>query len=176
MAATGFDTLQRKLGQLEKEMSGAAATKALNAIGVDAKKDALEALKKDISDGTMSGWWRPTAKRPNRKPIPIVTAFTVTGDTELTIAPRGSSAGPWRVLEEGRKASSAGESYSYKKRRTTKARGTFTAEYSKKRKRNSGSTPAKHTWSEAAELIIKRTPARVHRRYVVDPMTRIFKR
>lgn len=175
-ASSGFATLERKLIQLQKDMSGEAARRALTRIGVDAKKDALEAVKADISDATMSGWWRPTARRPNRKPIQIVTAFNVTGDTELQIVPRGASAGPWRVLEEGRKASSKGDSYGYQKRRFTKSKGVVVSDYTRARKRNSGSTPPKNTWTEASDLMIERTPARVHRYYIVEPMTRQFKR
>lgn len=156
-------------------MSGEAAKRSLTKIGVDAKGDALEAVKADLGDNSMSGWWRPSARRPSRKPIPVVTAFSVVSDTELQIIPRGSSAGPWRVLEEGRKASAKGDEYSYSKRRTTKARGAFTATYTRNRKRNSGSTPAKRTWTEAVRLMQERTPARVHRYYVVQPMRRIFK-
>jgi hypothetical protein len=175
-ASTGFSALERKLGQLHKEMSGEAARKALVRVGVDAKKDALQALKADLGDTSMSGWWKPTAKRPNRKPIEIATAFNVVGDTELQIVPRGASAGPWRVLEEGRKASSKGDTYTYSKRRFTKSKGVVVSDYTRRRKRNSGSTPAKNTWSEAAELMIERTPKRVHTYFVVEPMTRLFTR
>lgn len=174
-ASSGLSGLERKLSLLQKEMSGEAARRALNRIGIDAKKDALEAVKSDLGDTTMSGWWRPSARRPNRKPIPIVTAFNVVGDTELQIVPRGASAGPWRVLEEGRKASAKGDSYGYQKRRFTKTKGVVVSDYTRARKRNSGSTPAKNTWSEAAALMIERTPQRVHRLYVVEPMRRLFK-
>jgi hypothetical protein len=175
-ASPGFDALGRKINQLQREMSGEAAQAAMTKIGVAAKKDAVKAVKADLGDETMSGWWRATARRPTRKPIPIVTAFDVVGDTLLEITPRGSAKGPWRVLEEGRKASSKGDTYTYTRRRKTKTKGITVSTSTRKRKRNSGTTPPKHTWSEAVVEIKSNVPRNAHRYFVVEPMTRLFKR
>lgn len=176
MAASDFTTLARKIGQLQQEMSGANAERHMTVIGVAAKRDALQAVKSDLGDDTMSGWWRASGRRPNRKPIPIVTAFNVVNDTQLSIYPRGASAGPWRVLEEGRKESAKGSEAAYSKRRRLKSGEVVIRQYTRARKRNSGATPAKKTWSKAVDLIVARTPARANHEFVVKPMTDLFTR
>lgn len=174
-ASSGFDALNAKIGQLQREMSGEAARRAMTRIGVEAKKDAVKAVKADIGDESMSGWWRPSVRRPNRKPIPIVTSFDIVSDTELELVPRGSAKGPMRVLEEGRKAGSAGEKREYVRKRKNKAGEISLATAYRTRKRNSGSTPAKHTWTHAVTLIQRNVPRNAHRYFVVKPMTRLFK-
>lgn len=175
-ALSGFDLLARKLDQFQYEISDKAAEDKMVKIGVELKADAVKAVVADLGDETMSGWWRATARRPMREPIPIVTAFDVASDTELLIQPRGASKGPWRVLEKGRKASSKGDTYTYTRRRKTKTKGITVSTGTRKRKRNSGTTPAKHTWSEAVVEMKRNVPKYYHRYFVVEPMIKLFKR
>lgn len=175
-ASSVFDPLARKLGQLEKEMSGEAAQQAMTKIGVEAKKEAVKAVREDLGDESMSGWWKPTQKRPTRKPIPIVTQFDVIGDSVIEIVPRGSAKGPWRVLEEGRKAGTAGEFRDFTKRQKRKDGSVVLKQGRRRYKRNVGASPPKRTWTEAADRILRTLPQFAYRYRVVEPMTRVFKR
>lgn len=124
-----------KMGRLGDELSGAALKRIVTKVGVEAKKDADKAVRADLGDTSMSGWRRG-------RPIPIQARFDVKGDSLVEVLPTPRSRGPWRVLNEGRKA---GQS------RGRRGRAG----------RNNGSTPAKHTWDEAAREIERRSPERI---------------
>lgn len=176
MAADGFATLQRKVQGFEREWSGEASRRRMEWLGVECKKDATEAVVKDLGDQTMSGWWKPSKRRPGRKPVPIVTGFELKSDTALEIEPKGKSKGPWRVLEEGRKASKKGDVYQVTRRYRSKRTGEVSVKtYDRKRKRTSGATGDKNTWTEATDLMRERLPKR-SQKMLNDAMRRHFSR
>lgn len=109
----------------------------LNRIGVAAKKDADEAVGGDVSDRSMSGWWRG-------RPIQVGARFDVVSADEVKVSPTPRSRGPWRVLEEGRQAGTS-------KSRRGRAPRTV------------GATRGKGTWSDAVDKMERRTPERFAR-------------
>jgi hypothetical protein len=120
----------RKMGKLGDELSGAALKRIATSVVVEAKKDADKAVRADLGDTSMSGWRRG-------RPIPIQARFDVKNESQVEVLPSPRSRGPWRVLNDGRKAGTS------------------------RRRRRSGSTRGKNTWDEAAREIERRTPERV---------------
>lgn len=154
MASSGFTTLHRKVSQLEREMSGQASKERLERVAGLTKRDVDEAVRGDLGDLSMSGW-----RRGN--PFPIQGRYDITSDHEFEVNPQRRARGPMRVLQEGRKAYTAGDrrqsgTYTSKKTGLTRAR-TRTV------KRNVGATQGKDTWSDAVRLMEERVPGRVDR-------------
>ena len=113
-----------KLDRVAKDLT---SDKLLQSVGMEGKKIATAALRSDIGDTSMSNWRRG-------KPANLTPRFDVTSDSAVEITPPKRGKGPWRVLEEGRKA---GMSRGTKKRapcRVSASRG-------------------KGTWSSATETM-----------------------
>lgn len=128
--------LERKLDQLAAGIEGRAMRAAITKAGGEGKKLAAEALKGDIGDMSMSNWRRG-------KPINLAVRYDVKRDTEVEIGPNKRAAGPWRVLEEGRKS---GMSKGSRKRKP----------------RPVSSSSGKGTWSDATEKMERELPKVVH--------------
>ena len=83
-----------KLDKVAKDLTDA---KLLQSVGMEGKKIGTGALRNDIGDTSMSNWRRG-------RPINLATRFDVVSDSAVEIGPGKRAAGPWRVLEEGRRA------------------------------------------------------------------------
>lgn len=125
----------------------------LDAIGKAAKQDAAEAVRSDLGDMSMSHWWRG-------RPIEIQARYDVRSDHEVDLAPTPRSRGPWRVLEDGRRAGGAFDLVQVGRRRKDGTRR------GRSRGRNQGATSGKSTWSDASRLMEQRTPQRVQDEHV----------
>jgi hypothetical protein len=151
--ADTFDSYGRRLDKLQRSFDGPDKAKLLHAVGKGAKDDVREAVRGDLGDQSMSNWWRG-------RPIEIAGRYDLEGDDVAEVTPTPRSRGPFRVLEEGRKP---GGSYDLvhvgRRRKDGTRRG-------KSRGRNQGATAAKGTWSDAEQLIEKRTPERVQDEHV----------
>lgn len=121
----------------------------MTTLGVEAKKDAAQAVRGDLGDQSMSGWWRG-------RPIGIAARFDHTGNGSITIEPEPRSRGPWKVLEDGR---SSGMSRGRKGGKRQRVGGVLSTSNSSASRRV-GATRAKSTWTDAGELIEERTPER----------------
>ena len=151
--ADTFATYADKLSKLEKALSGPEAEKLLHAVGKAAKADATEAVQADLGDRSMSHWRRGS-------PIELAARYDVKSDSEVEVLPTPRSRGPWRVMEDGRRAGSAYDLVQVGKRRKDGTRR------GKSRGRNSGATQGKNTWTEASALMEQRTPERVQEEHV----------
>ena len=134
--ADTFATFGDRIKQLNDGINGVELKKKLDKIGVAAKGDALDALKSDIGDTSMSNWRR-------KRPIKIAARYDHKGDYAIEVKPTPRSNGPWKVLEDGRRP---GQS------KPTK-RSPNGRRYS--------SSKGKKTWSHAVDLMEKRMPDRL---------------
>jgi len=141
-----------KLGRIANDLTGKAMRAQLDAVGVGAKRDAAQALRADLGDEDMSNWPRRSGKAAR-----LSVRYDVKSDTSIEVAPTPRARGAWRILEDGRQASSKGDAYSKGKVRKDGTRKQYA------RKRTSGATAAKRTWSEAVEVMERNTPRRVDR-------------
>ena len=146
--ADDFVTVAAKFDKFADDLAGRTLSEALGKLGQAAKKDADEAVRGDLGDLSMSGWWR-------RKPIQIQARYDVVSDHEVEVGPARRAAGPWRVLEEGRRG---GGSFDMVLVGRARKDGTRRG---RSRGRNVGATAGKGTWSDAERLIEDRTPKRV---------------
>jgi hypothetical protein len=144
--ADTFASFSHKIGVLRDELDGTALQRKLDHIGIAAKKDALNALKSDIGDTSMSNWRR-------KRQIKIGVRYDFLSESEIEVKPTPRSLGPWTVLEQGRRAGR-----SKPKRRSPRGR-YYSASKGKK------------TWSEAVKIMERETPKRVDR-YVVKAAIR----
>lgn len=113
-ARSGTYVLARKIDSMIAELDGRQAWSKLVAAAKYANEYGVEpVLKADTGgDGLMSNWWREgSGRRQNRRPIPIVTVVRSVGQFQVSVEPAARSRGPWRVLEEGRKANTPGVTY-----------------------------------------------------------------
>jgi hypothetical protein len=94
--ADTFASFSHKIGVLRDELDGTALQRKLDHIGIAAKKDALNALKSDIGDTSMSNWRR-------KRPIKIAARYDFLSESEIEVKPTPRSFGPWKVLEQGRR-------------------------------------------------------------------------
>jgi hypothetical protein len=85
----------RKLERIEADLTD---KRSLTRLGVKAKADAVEALRGDIGDTSLSNWRRG-------RPVNLTPRFDVVA-SGVRVAPSRSK-GPWRVLESGRSAGTA---------------------------------------------------------------------
>lgn len=145
-----FAAFNRKLDVLRDQLDGKQLQSSLEAVAKAAKDDAAEAVRGDLGDQSMSHW-----RRGN--PFQIAARYDFPSDHEIEVKPTPRTRGPWRVLEEGRKAGGAFDLVQVGRARKD---GTRRA---KSRGRNQGGTGGKSTWSDAEALMDKRTPARVDR-------------
>lgn len=152
-----LEALSVRLGQLATRLPGPVVKEMGETIGDGAVKDATEAVRGDgIGDLTMSGWG-----------VPITADYRFTKGSVI-VTPSKMSGGPFRVMETGRhfgetgqvqgpgavrKGRNAGATLRNKNGALRKVRA-FTA------KRWNGHTRPKRTWSDALELMQKKTPER----------------
>lgn len=142
-----------KVRRFEQALQGPDAEKLLNVVGKAAKQDAAEAVEADLGDRSMSHW-----RRGN--PIELAARYDVRSDSEVEVLPTPRSRGPWRVMEDGRRAGSA---YDLVQVGRVRKDGTRRG---RSRGRNSGATQGKNTWTEASALMEQRTPERVQDEHV----------
>lgn len=122
--------------RLAASLSGPQMRRALDEVGVPAKRDAADAGRRDLGDGRFSGWPRAGA---------LAARYTIHRDNQgITIHRDRRSAGPWKVAEDGRNQGKGPGS---------QRRG----------RRWNGRTRGMGTWSDAEALIESRTPARVEK-------------
>ena len=152
--AEDWNRVERKLDNLAESFTGRVMQKSLTELGVEAKRDIAGVLTGAIGDQSMSHWWRG-------KPIELKTRFDLIGDSGLVIHPGRKETGPWRVLEDGRKAQSKGDITVYPGR--PKVDGTLGAPRKRKSKRTGRATTGKGTWSAAAAVVEAKSPARMAR-------------
>jgi len=143
-------TYGHRLANIADDLAGKAMRAQLDAVGVGAKRDAMQALRGDLGDEDMSNWPRRgrTAK--------LTVRYEHKSDTSIEVSPTARARGAWRILEDGRQASAKGDAYTKGKARKDGTRRQYA------RKRTSGATAAKRTWSEAVDLIERNTPRRVN--------------
>jgi hypothetical protein len=156
--ADDFAAFRRKVDKLEREYDGRALQDKLHKIGQESKKDVAEAVTGDLGDQSMSNWWRGRA-------IQIVGRYDFPSDHEIAVTPAPRARGPFRVLEDGRQSGGAFDMVQVGRvRKDGTRRG-------RSRGRNQGATAAKNTWSDAEQLLERRTPDRVDK-YVVKAAIR----
>jgi len=120
--------LARFAVKIDRVASKLTSAKMLQAVGMEGKKIATKALQDDVGgDTSMSNWRRG-------KPSNLTPRFDVTSKTAVEISPTKRGAGPWRVLEEGRKAGMSRGSKKRAPRQVSASRG-------------------KGTWSSATEVM-----------------------
>jgi hypothetical protein len=143
-------TYGHRLERIADDLAGKAMRAQLDAVGVGAKRDAMQALRGDLGDEDMSNW-------PRRgKTAKLTVRYEHKSDTSIEVSPTGRARGAWRILEDGRQASAKGDAYTKGKARKDGTRKQYA------RKRTSGATAAKNTWSEAVDAIERNTPRRVN--------------
>lgn len=144
-----FTDTARKLQSLEADLGPMGLRKIAASVGMDAKRDVLEEAARDLGpDRRMSGWGR----------FQFGAGYEVRGSSSVAISPR--PAGPWVVLERGRRAKPGG----IPKRRRTKVYRTPYGPRSASSARPwpVGRTRGHRTFTVAVRRISERTPQRVH--------------
>ena len=157
MGNVTFQALIRKSQVMQDELNGTAARKRLESIGKKATKIADSAVPADIGDQSLSNWWRAGKFEG---PIGIVTESKMIGDTEVEVAPKRKTRGPWRLLEEGRQATRTddkGRMFRIAGKRVVKKTGE---RVDKKRKvnRRSGASRGWGTWTDATVMVADEVP------------------
>lgn len=156
MAEASFEALMAKIKTFERELDGTASRKRLDRVGrlmakqVDAAVRETPSKHGSLADQSMSHWRRG-------KPIEIGGTVNVISDTSVAVVP--TAKGPMRVLESGREKAAAGS-----KRINGYRWRVRTQDYAPKyryRKVNQGATPAKHTWTHAADKVRTKAPAAI---------------
>jgi hypothetical protein len=147
--------LHGRLDGFAAQYDGHGLDRKLQYLCLQAKTDAKEVVAPDAGgDLTLSNWWRPNSpSHPNRKRLTIGVRYdkSTEGPNAYVITPTPRSKGPWRVLEDGRKASAAGDKSFY-----TSRSGKVRARKSK----GASASPAKRTWSKFSSLAILRMERR----------------
>lgn len=118
-------------------------------VGAQAKEDAKDAVRNDIGDQSMSGW-------PRSNPLHPQAEWKPDGDG-IVVRPTGRTRGPWRVLEDGRKAYRAGQFRSRGVRQLKGGAVTRLALVSG----TVGATQGKDTWTDATVLMSKDAPKKI---------------
>lgn len=122
------------LNRLASNLTGQQMRSVMTELGVAAKKDAEDAVRRDIGDLSMSNWRRG-------RPIQIGARFDVTTATIVNVTPTPRSRGPFKVLEQGRQAGMS---------RGTRRRAA----------RRVGRSRSQRTWTDAERIVEQRTPKR----------------
>lgn len=146
-------------GQFAKDLSGKGLQEMLDVIGLGAKEDVAQAVRRtparrgSLADQSMSGW-----RRGKKGAVGVIQAEYKIEGSAVRVQPRGSSGGPMRVLEDGRKAHAAGsmrQSGTYTSKRTGVSRPKL-----RKVNRQVHPYPGKNTWSKAIEVVARESPKR----------------
>jgi hypothetical protein len=168
-----FLNLDRKLNALADDLSG---RKVLPRLAIESRKRLVPkvaaAVRGDIGDESMSGWWRGSA-------IDVAGSITLES-SGVGIVPRGKGAGPLRVLDQGRNQGNASgfsgpgiNSITGVTARTKS--GAVRKTRARKGKRWNGTTQGKGTWGDAVEEIVREAPG-VFNDIKTDAMARYFHR
>jgi hypothetical protein len=151
--ADSFQSYAKRLSKIEAALDGPDKAKLLRELGQKAKdEDTPKAVEGDLGDRSMSNWWRG-------RELEVASRYELVNQHAVDLLPTKRSRGPWRVLEEGRKAGGAFDLVQVGKRRKDGTRR------GKSRGRNQGATQGKQTWSDAEALMAKNTPERVAEAY-----------
>jgi hypothetical protein len=146
MAVDDLGSFAAKVGKFGKMLdAGPDRDRMLKAIGMRGKADAADALQADIGDMSMSNWRRG-------RPFDLSSEFELISKDQVEVRPYKRARGPWRVLEDGRRA---GSSYDLVQVGRVRKDGTRRG---KSRGRNQGETQGKGTWSDALALMDKSAP------------------
>ena len=148
-SSSDFARVIRKAQATQRELSGDAAKKRLERVGKAAAKIADSAVRADIGDQSMSHWWKSA-------PIDIVAQSKALDERSVEVAPPRKTRGPWRVLEEGRKAYAAGD-FRISGMRYRKKSDDW-VQKRRRVKRAVGATAGKQTWSDAVQMIERQVP------------------
>lgn len=152
-----LDPFVRKIDTFTRDLAGEGGKALINAIGLGAKDDIEEAVRRDLGDTSMSGWRRG-------KPIQVRGMYTVNDNDTVTIEPGRPSRGPMRVLEDGRNRGNSGgfqgPGVNARTGKTLKSNAGKVKVRTRRTKRWNGYTTGKHTWSDAIDVILRETPER----------------
>lgn len=138
--------IARRLNPLERMLTSPEATRdLLNTLGKQAKGDVRQGVIPDMGgDGQMSNWPRRSKRAPA-----LGARYDLVSDTVMTVTPDRSSAGPFAMLENGRRVRRVGQFAS-------KGRGRGKGgSYTRLRvvTRSVGPMAPKETWSDASEVV-----------------------
>lgn len=165
IASNDLMRVSRRCDVMASEMEGPAAMRRVVEVARRcATIDAPSAVKGDIGDLSLSNWWRSN---------PIELSAEVNGKAQLDgaaaeVRPRGKSAGPWRVLTDGRKSYEAGDRR-VSGVRLRKKTNDYVTKY-RKVKRRTGAHGGKETWRDATTLMATRAS-----RELPDGVSRAFR-
>lgn len=146
-----FRTVALKVEALREDLDGAALRRITSDVAFDAKKDIEAEVRRDLgADQKMSGWGK----------FRFTAGYELTSNHTALLGVR--PAGPWQVLESGRRATSL------PKRRRSKVyatpHGLRTA--TKDKPFRIGAARGHHTFTIAVRKIERETPDRIHRHTV----------
>lgn len=147
--------MSRKLQNFGKDISGPIPVRQF-AIRADKELVPLlaRAVRADIGDTSMSGWWRG-------RPIAMTGSLKVNGDA-IIIQPVRGAVGPTRVMEQGRNQGNAsgfsGPGINVKTGLTSRTKSGGIRKVRARKGRRNGATQGKGTWSAAEEAMRDRAP------------------
>ena len=148
-----------KLDRLNTKLGPAGIRAITTKVAVAAKKDVAVEVVKDVgADLRMSGWAR----------VRFDSGFKLVSDHVAKLTPR--PAGPWMVLEDGRKAAASSKRSKPGIRATPWGPRTYKAGGVRARV---GRTAGHHTFQHATTTIKRETPRRVHTE-VVRALQEVF--
>lgn len=148
MPDAGFAELAGKVDNLARALSGDALKRVVTRVALAAKGDVRDEAADELGpDRRMSGWTR----------IRFDAGYDVTGPTTAEVTPR--PAGPWAVLNFGRRAKASGlpRRKRAKVYRTPWGLRTATPAHPFRQ----GATRGHYTWTRAVHRIAEQTPRRV---------------
>jgi hypothetical protein len=149
VAGNDLHLFAKDLSKMADGLGGNVLRPAFEKVGLSAKDAATRAARGDLGgDATFSGW---------RKPGALQAKYTLHRNGRgVTIHRTPKSAGPWRVAEDGRNASSPYQGPSINQRTGTTSRtksGKIAARKPGRARRYSGTTAGKGTWTKAEAAI-----------------------
>lgn len=157
-----------------KELDGPSFRRHLKVVGKELEPYVGQAIRQDgIGDQSLSGW-----TRKNPMVIDGHSDLSTSVDNGIFMSPGARSGnwrnafGPMRILEDGRKAYTAGDKRR-KGTRTRKKTGEKVDTF-RKVKRNVGAQKGRETWTHA-ELLIDRNTARVVYEKLVSVAVKIWR-
>lgn len=165
-----FASVALRLDELARTFDAEAKQIIAKGIEPGAKEDVESAVRGDIGDLSMSGWWK-TGR--NGGPVLLTARTGVEGESIVTRpGTEGQSwrrgLGPMRVLEDGRKATLIDTSG--KKPKMYRMNGAR----QRRVKRVSTATTGKQTWSDAMQLLMKNTPDRAMTALMTESVRKLF--